>query len=286
MDMDRSGITERLKAWKAAQSVKRQAMQQRLVHIQPFRENLVRCILASTLIVLPVHTVVVIAAGMPATLKNLTGTAFLPAVFVLAAAWCLRSGRRAWRMPLTTGILFAGIVFTAAVPQSVLAAQGGYGHYGGMIVLTILLSGLLIGEFYVGAWTFVCCVSFQFAINYSSGWIFNAGWCAVYVGSAWLVTLFSRHLEQLYETARTAEEQERSAIAAERARFARDIHETLAQGFAGIMAQLDAADRHRGDAAQARPHLQKARQLALDSLDDARRSVSALRSTAPGEGAK
>jgi signal transduction histidine kinase len=76
----------------------------------------------------------------------------------------------------------------------------------------------------------------------------------------------------------TAEEQQRNAIIVERTRFAREIHDTLAQGFTGIMMQLNAASqRLDGDAPQARLHLEKARELAQSSLDEARRSVSALR---------
>jgi signal transduction histidine kinase len=82
-----------------------------------------------------------------------------------------------------------------------------------------------------------------------------------------------------------AEEQQRSAIVAERVRFARDMHDTLAQGFTGIMMQLNAAEqRLQEDSGQARSHIDKARQLANDSLEEARRSVSALRSAALSNG--
>ena len=84
---------------------------------------------------------------------------------------------------------------------------------------------------------------------------------------------------------RAAEEQQRDAIVAERTRFARDIHDTLAQGFTGIMMQLNAAEqRLQADSADARTHIEKARELANASLEEARRSVSALRAGALSNG--
>jgi len=119
----------------------------------------------------------------------------------------------------------------------------------------------------------------------SSGWKVNAGWCAVYVTAGWLVIQFSRQLERLFEANRVAEERQRDAIVAERTRFARDIHDTLAQGFTGIMMQLNAAEqRLPADSADVRIHIEKARELANASLEEARRSVSALRAGALSNG--
>jgi signal transduction histidine kinase len=58
----------------------------------------------------------------------------------------------------------------------------------------------------------------------------------------------------------------------ERQRLAREIHDTLAQGLAGIITQLQAAERTGG-----RTHLDAAARLARESLSEARRSVRALR---------
>lgn len=69
------------------------------------------------------------------------------------------------------------------------------------------------------------------------------------------------------------------AITAERNRMARDIHDTLAQGFTGIIVQLEAAAdaSAQGLTAEAEAHLSRASELARDSLKEARRSVQALR---------
>ncbi|WP_239128460.1 sensor histidine kinase, partial [Planobispora siamensis] len=63
----------------------------------------------------------------------------------------------------------------------------------------------------------------------------------------------------------------------ERQRMAREIHDTLAQGLTGIIAQLQAAEQmHEVPAAWARPFA-AVKSLARESLTEARRSVEALR---------
>ena len=60
--------------------------------------------------------------------------------------------------------------------------------------------------------------------------------------------------------------------------MAREIHDTLAQGFTGIVLQLEAAEQALdGDVTAAQEHLDRARSLARESLNEARRSVWALR---------
>ncbi|MEA5365911.1 sensor histidine kinase [Amycolatopsis sp., V23-08] len=61
----------------------------------------------------------------------------------------------------------------------------------------------------------------------------------------------------------------------ERQRMAREIHDTLAQGLTGIVTQLQAADREDGPDRDRR--LAQVRDLARDSLSEARRAVQALR---------
>ncbi len=84
-----------------------------------------------------------------------------------------------------------------------------------------------------------------------------------------LAMQFGRLTEQLRD----------SAVVDERNRMAREIHDTLAQGFTGILIQLEAAEDsiEMGNSAEALPHLNRARSLARDSLSEARRSVWALR---------
>src|SRR5215831_6194023 len=77
--------------------------------------------------------------------------------------------------------------------------------------------------------------------------------------------------EQLLTQAREA------GILDERQRMAREIHDTLAQGLAGIITQLQAAEHAAGEPAEWRNHFAAATRLARESLSEARRSVDALR---------
>jgi signal transduction histidine kinase len=74
-------------------------------------------------------------------------------------------------------------------------------------------------------------------------------------------------------------EERRKAILEERNRLARDIHDTLAQGFAAILMQLQAAQREAGPALPAgvAASIETAVVLARTHLTEARRSVGALR---------
>jgi signal transduction histidine kinase len=72
-----------------------------------------------------------------------------------------------------------------------------------------------------------------------------------------------------------------AAVLEERARLAREIHDTLAQGFVGISSQLDAvAMSMPGESSAARTYLDLARRMARHSLTEARRSVMDLRASA------
>ncbi len=68
-----------------------------------------------------------------------------------------------------------------------------------------------------------------------------------------------------------------AGVAEERGRLAGEIHDTLAQGFAGIITQLEAARRVDADPTEHGRHLELADGLARDNLTEARRSVRALR---------
>jgi signal transduction histidine kinase len=78
---------------------------------------------------------------------------------------------------------------------------------------------------------------------------------------------------------RFAEQGQQAAVLEERNRMARDIHDTLAQGFTGVIVQLEAAEDAISCAhdKEADKHLRRAADLARQSLKEARRSVHALR---------
>ncbi|MBW4642065.1 MAG: GAF domain-containing protein [Goleter apudmare HA4340-LM2] len=75
-----------------------------------------------------------------------------------------------------------------------------------------------------------------------------------------------------------AEQSRQAAILEERNRMAREIHDTLAQAFTGVIVQLGAASRIvPGELTEVQGHITQARDLAREGLAEARRSVNALR---------
>ena len=70
-----------------------------------------------------------------------------------------------------------------------------------------------------------------------------------------------------------------NAVLAERNRIAREIHDTLAQGFVAVSVQLQIVGRTLSQSSEvARRHLDQAQELVRSGLDDARRSIWELRS--------
>jgi PAS domain S-box-containing protein len=78
---------------------------------------------------------------------------------------------------------------------------------------------------------------------------------------------------------RLSRQSRQTAVAEERNRMARDIHDTLAQGLTGVIVQLEAVGEAMSQRlpAKAGEHLARASWLARESLQEARRSVRAIR---------
>jgi len=94
-----------------------------------------------------------------------------------------------------------------------------------------------------------------------------------------LAQALAHHVMLASHVAELAEQRRHAVVFQERTRMARDIHDTLAQGFTGVIIQLDTSvealrDEEPEDAAK---HIGRARELARESLIEARRSVHALR---------
>ena len=94
-----------------------------------------------------------------------------------------------------------------------------------------------------------------------------------------LAQALAQQISLAIQLTRMGEQANQTILLRERNRIAREIHDTLAQGFTGIVIQLEAADDMLVEAPHAaRDHLARARTLARESLAEARRSVWALRS--------
>jgi signal transduction histidine kinase len=94
-----------------------------------------------------------------------------------------------------------------------------------------------------------------------------------------LAQALAHHVMMASHGQELVEQQREAAILKERTRMARDIHDTLAQGFTGVIVQMEAAEEALLDDDQehAVGHVRRARELARNSLGEARRSVHALR---------
>ena len=81
------------------------------------------------------------------------------------------------------------------------------------------------------------------------------------------------------QVARLSEQNRQTAVTAERNRIARDVHDTLAQSFTGVILQLEASEdaASRGLAAESAAHRSRAATMARAGLAEARRSVMAFR---------
>jgi PAS domain S-box-containing protein len=94
-----------------------------------------------------------------------------------------------------------------------------------------------------------------------------------------LAQALAHHVMIATHEAELSEQRRHAVLLEERTRMARDIHDTLAQGFTGVIVQLeamaDAISRSRPE--KVSKCLQRASDLARQSLSEARRSVHALR---------
>ncbi|MBW4427045.1 MAG: AAA family ATPase [Nostoc desertorum CM1-VF14] len=100
-------------------------------------------------------------------------------------------------------------------------------------------------------------------------------------GNAQVVGFYSLHTdisEQRNAALRELKRAEEASILEERNRMAREIHDTLAQAFTGILVQVSAATQVLTDDLEAtQAHLDMIDELARIGLNEARRSVTALR---------
>ncbi len=149
----------------------------------------------------------------------------------------------------------------------------GYPAIGYYLLLSLVNYGMIVGWEYMGWWA--------------------VGILPIVVFIAIYITLYSRQSEAraraqaLLEDLQVANRQladyaaqvEDLSIANERQRMARELHDTLSQGLAGLILQLEAADAHlsKNHPQRAQEIVQQAMERARDTLSEARLAIGDLR---------
>jgi len=176
-------------------------------------------------------------------------------------------------------------------------------NMGMIFALYMALIGEVIGSGRRKSWTFFAVVYFisLSLINYillngaeQSGW-WLLGTLPLIIFVIMYVSLYTRatrdrdRARNLLEELETAHKQlaeyanqvEELTLVGERQRMARELHDTLAQGLAGLILQLEAADSHisNQNPTKAQHIIQQAMTRARTTLADARRAIGDLRET-------
>jgi signal transduction histidine kinase len=139
------------------------------------------------------------------------------------------------------------------------------------VVLTafLVLRGVLEAPEAWPYWLFIATLSVLLGIFF-----------ALWINSIIVQSQERRQLIEELESTREelAARQRRAGILEERSRLAREIHDTLAQGFISIVAHLEAAEGALSPGSdQATRHIRQARRTARENLVEARHLVAALR---------
>ncbi|MTE23720.1 sensor histidine kinase [Microbacterium sp. ZXX196] len=221
-----------------------------------------------------------VASSPVAAWTLVVGVAFV-AVY-LAGAWAARSGRAAGSSGRTFAVVWVAALTLLWAVLTWLTPEGAYLVFplfflylhvlpgaGGVaaIVVTTAFSILALG------------LHLRFSVGGVIGPLVGAG-VALLIGLAYralrreaeererLLTELIRTRQQLAET-----EREQGALA-ERARLAREIHDTVAQGLSSIQMLLRAAERDTPEPGAG--YLKLARETAADSLSDTRQIIREL----------
>lgn len=146
------------------------------------------------------------------------------------------------------------------------------------VIAVLILTGSIIYEQLADAGA-------SFSLTNPTIWAFLFTALGAIILGVWITAIIGQStrrrqlIEQLEATqAELVAAERRAGILEERQRLARDIHDTLAQGFTSIVMHLEAADQALPDDLDTlQKHLDRARGTARTSLEQARRVVHALR---------
>jgi signal transduction histidine kinase len=219
----------------------------------------------------------------------------------------LQAADRVWAVALSVGFALMHWLVLARNPhwwERRLGVLGGYWAMAALVTMvlvglaasySLLLYGLYPLMFVtLGWWAMVPVVGLTAMTGWVAGFwsdgvesvtsvLATAGVAALVAA---FVTAIARQSEQRRDAlaalaatrAELADAARHAGVLAERERLARELHDTVAQGFTSVVTQLESAEQALDDRpADAREHLEKARSTARDSLEQIRRTVRALR---------
>lgn len=210
-----------------------------------------------------------LAPRLSVSRAGLTGYLAAQCALVLAIALFTRE----------SGLLFALYLYLALAAQSISLL-------GGRLRLSVIAIALLLGgglATYIMLWGWADLLPFLFLALPQEFFILALVTLVVHQSNErkrtqqLLRELETAHRQLEQYAAQTAD----FARAAERQRMARELHDTLAQGLAGLILQLEAIDARlvRGSNAQAQTIVQQAMGRARATLAEARLAIDDLRET-------
>jgi signal transduction histidine kinase len=229
---------------------------------------------------LAISTAIALPRELAASRPPLAGLASLVAFAVWVPLWSRRRARDpAGRSVETIALAFAGTLLLASLAIRHLSFS--------LVATTLLPQYFTLLPLPVAALAFTpMFLAAEYAhslailadpARFAWGMALIRGAVAILVGICFKVLALQMDDRERLQASSAAAER-RAGILEERQRLAREIHDTLAQGFAGIAVHLEQAEQLDALAASpAKPHLDLARSVAREGLEDARRMLAALR---------
>ena len=223
-------------------------------------------------------------------------------VWALLEAFFVNSGGPVWVRALAAVGYCVPLLWRRQAPVAVLLAIGGVAaaraftthtpDQGAMPFPALLVATFSVALYVRNLWLSLACGAFPIALVVSLNW--SPQWrseriaadyavLVFFVCSAWLAGyLIQRRAAQIRAAHQAGGEWAREAVAAERARIARELHDVVAHSVSIIALQAGAAEALvDSEPGAAREHIAVVRRTAHDALVEMRRLVGVLREDAP-----
>jgi two-component system sensor histidine kinase DesK len=205
------------------------------------------------------------------------------AVAYLAVFGWVRARRRRLEMRVQLG---EGLLALAGLAALMLVMVLAIGQTGMAAVVYLSVVGVLIlPTWWALGWAVLLAVVVELTGRTIPGWTEQAGLTFAVCTSAFAMWGVSQLMLRNLDLLRAKEENARLAVADERNRFARDLHDILGHSLTVITVKAELANRLlEVDPSRARTELADLERLSRDALADVRRAVEGYRDlTLPGE---